>query len=304
MNIGNKIKSLRVEKLMTQSQLAGDEITRNMLSRIENGAALPSLGTVMYLAKRLGVPAGVLLSDDENEYSFKKSSLIKKIKDSYSAGEYELCLDMCIESGDEADDEISYIATLCCTKLAEKNLIEGKLYEARSLIEKVIFYSSKTIYDTYVYLAQASVLLEFMIEISPMLDLDISDAAYPHFCSKMMAVGSSFCRYINLLDEINKGNFEIADVYLEEENPCFDKYSHLYMKHIEAKIKMSQGEYANALEILHSILDFEGMTLKLIIYLVSIDIEICCREIEDFRGAYEFATTKLSLIESMLKGGL
>ena len=304
MDIGKRIKEIRVEKLMTQSQLAGDEITRNMLSRIENGAALPSLGTVMYLAKRLGVPAGVLLSDDNNEYNFKKSSLIKKIKDSYSANEYELCLDMCIESGDEADDEISYIAALCCVKLAEKNLIQGKLYSARSLIEKVIFYSSKTIYDTSAHIAQAYVLLEFMTELSPMLDLDISDAVYPRFCSKMMATGSSFCRYINILDEINKGDFEIADVYLEEEKPRFDKYSHLYMKHIEAKIKMSQGEYASALEILHSILDFEGMTLKLIIYLVSMDIEICCRETEDFRGAYEFATTKLSLIESMLKGGV
>lgn len=47
MDIGKKIREIRTEKLMTQSQLAGDEITRNMLSRIENGAALPSLGTVM-----------------------------------------------------------------------------------------------------------------------------------------------------------------------------------------------------------------------------------------------------------------
>ena len=96
MDIGKKIKEIRVGKMMTQSQLAGDEITRNMLSRIENGAALPSLGTVIYLAKRLGVPAGVLLSDDDGEYNFKKNSLIKKIKYFYQEKEYELCLDMCI----------------------------------------------------------------------------------------------------------------------------------------------------------------------------------------------------------------
>ena len=65
MNIGKKIKELRTEKLMTQSELAGAEITRNMLSRIENEAALPSLGTVLYLAERLGVPAGYLLSEGD-----------------------------------------------------------------------------------------------------------------------------------------------------------------------------------------------------------------------------------------------
>ena len=48
MDIGKKIKKLRNEKLITQSELVGNEITRNMLSRIENGAALPSLGTVVY----------------------------------------------------------------------------------------------------------------------------------------------------------------------------------------------------------------------------------------------------------------
>ena len=52
MDIGKKIKELRLQKFMTQSELAGNEITRNMLSRIENGAAQPSLDTLKYLASR------------------------------------------------------------------------------------------------------------------------------------------------------------------------------------------------------------------------------------------------------------
>ena len=39
MEIGEKIKRLRSAKLMTQAELAGDHITRNMLSCIENGVA-------------------------------------------------------------------------------------------------------------------------------------------------------------------------------------------------------------------------------------------------------------------------
>ena len=87
MDIGSKIKQLRTEKLMTQSELAGTEITRNMLSRIENGAALPSLGTVVYLAKRLGVPAGYLLSEGEEEFIYNKISVMKNIRRAYTDGD-------------------------------------------------------------------------------------------------------------------------------------------------------------------------------------------------------------------------
>ena len=80
MNIGNKIRSLRVEKLMTQSELAGNEITRNMLSQIENGIALPSLTTVIYLANRLGVSAGFLLADEKDDFMYKKLNTMKNIK--------------------------------------------------------------------------------------------------------------------------------------------------------------------------------------------------------------------------------
>jgi transcriptional regulator with XRE-family HTH domain len=53
--------------MMTQQELAGEYITRNMLSRIENGFALPSIPTLLYLAEKLGVPAGYLLADETEE---------------------------------------------------------------------------------------------------------------------------------------------------------------------------------------------------------------------------------------------
>ena len=42
MNLGEKIKNLRISKNITQSALSGAKITRNMLSQIENGKAMPS----------------------------------------------------------------------------------------------------------------------------------------------------------------------------------------------------------------------------------------------------------------------
>ena len=72
MNIGEKIRSLRVAKLMTQSELAGNQITRNMLSSIENGNAQPSLTTILYIAERLNVPVGFLLAEEGDEIVYQK----------------------------------------------------------------------------------------------------------------------------------------------------------------------------------------------------------------------------------------
>lgn len=61
MTMGEKIRSARLAKNLSQRQLAGNVITRNMLSQIENGSAVPSMRTLEYLASVLELPAGYFL---------------------------------------------------------------------------------------------------------------------------------------------------------------------------------------------------------------------------------------------------
>ncbi|MDR0324636.1 MAG: helix-turn-helix domain-containing protein [Oscillospiraceae bacterium] len=63
MTIGQRIREARLGRQMTQQELVGDYITRNMLSKIENDAATPSVRTLEYLAGAMGLPPGVFLSD-------------------------------------------------------------------------------------------------------------------------------------------------------------------------------------------------------------------------------------------------
>ena len=63
MTIGQRIREARLGRQMTQQQLVGDYITRNMLSKIENDAATPSVRTLEYLAGKMGLPPGAFLSD-------------------------------------------------------------------------------------------------------------------------------------------------------------------------------------------------------------------------------------------------
>ena len=78
MLLGEKIKAARRSKKITQSQLAGDKVTRNMISRIETGTANPSLDTIKYLAQRLSLPVSYLLSEDDDLFFYEKKEKISE----------------------------------------------------------------------------------------------------------------------------------------------------------------------------------------------------------------------------------
>lgn len=63
MDLGSKIKEARLAAGLSQRQLCGDRMTRNMLSQIENGSARPSMNTLRYLAQQLGKPVSYFLEE-------------------------------------------------------------------------------------------------------------------------------------------------------------------------------------------------------------------------------------------------
>ncbi|MDA1759583.1 helix-turn-helix domain-containing protein [Bacillus cereus] len=65
--LGEKIKALRKEKKLTQTALAGSELTKSMLSQIENGKATPSMKTLQYIAEKLECETSFLLEEDDHE---------------------------------------------------------------------------------------------------------------------------------------------------------------------------------------------------------------------------------------------
>lgn len=63
MELGQKILQARQEAGLSQRQLCGDIITRNMLSQIEHGTARPSMDTLQALAARLEKPVSYFLEE-------------------------------------------------------------------------------------------------------------------------------------------------------------------------------------------------------------------------------------------------
>lgn len=64
MTLGQRIRHARLEAGLSQRQLCGDAVTRNMLSQIENGTARPSMSTLSYLAEQLGKPISYFLEEN------------------------------------------------------------------------------------------------------------------------------------------------------------------------------------------------------------------------------------------------
>lgn len=85
MELGAKIKAARQEKGLSQRQLCGDVITRNMLSQIENGSAKPSMNTLRFLAQQLEKPISYFM--EEEAVSFPNHGCILSARDAFSRGD-------------------------------------------------------------------------------------------------------------------------------------------------------------------------------------------------------------------------
>lgn len=72
-DLGSRIRQLRKERKLTLAQLAGDRLTKGMLSLIENGKAQPSMDSLHYIAGQLQVDVSSLLGEEGE--SFKELML-------------------------------------------------------------------------------------------------------------------------------------------------------------------------------------------------------------------------------------
>ncbi|MCL2814463.1 MAG: helix-turn-helix domain-containing protein [Oscillospiraceae bacterium] len=100
LSLGKKIRQIRIDKKITQQELVGDFITRNMLSQIENDVASPSIKTLQKIAESLEVPLSFLMTGEHDEefnknYEFDDIETISiKAKKVYFAGDYREYIDI------------------------------------------------------------------------------------------------------------------------------------------------------------------------------------------------------------------
>ena len=296
MNIGERIRELRISKLMTQADLAGDRITRNMLSCIENGSANPSLSTIVYIAGRLGVPAGFLLAEQGDEMAFRKMSNLSNIKKAYTTGDVQSCRSLCLSGCPEPDDEISLLLANCDAGIAVEEFWSGKLRSSCRFFDEALSYAEKTIYSTDAIEAEIRVYFRFMERISHTLYSDLLDE------EKELSVKSNtvLSQYLDALCALDIGDTSVAEHLIDRLTNSGE--NSFFKAHLQNKLLIAAKNYKQAQKALQQLLQDSNMPLnKIELYTVLEDLEICCRENEDYKNAYRFASEKVELLEQLLQ---
>ena len=277
--LGEKIKRLRTMRGLTQAELAGTVITRNMLSNIENGKALPSLDTLEYIAESLSVSASYLISEDDDLVFFEKKALISRIYRAYSAKNYPACINL-IKSIDESgiDSELSYLLASSYLLLGKKHINHGSLVKALEALECSEKYSNKTVIETEHLKAQIQMYKSIAKNVqSPLLEFD--ERKYSE--SLIESVDFEFYKYLTQ-------NFEYAF-----ENAVFSL-------HLEAKKLMQERNYNEAIKRL---LNASELSKKedfnsFVIFGIYTDLEYCYKQLYNFEKAYLYSTKRITLLES------
>ncbi|MDO5546536.1 MAG: helix-turn-helix domain-containing protein [Eubacteriales bacterium] len=136
MSLGEKLRQARLEAGLSQRALCGEEITRNMLSRIENGAAQPSMRTLQYLADQLGKPVSFFL--EEQAVVSANQKVMESARRLYDLGQFDramAALEDYTAPDPVYDREKALLTILVQLALAEQAIQQHRERYARELLE-------------------------------------------------------------------------------------------------------------------------------------------------------------------------
>ena len=274
--LADKIKTTRKRKKITQTELAGDKITRNMLSKIENGIATPSLDTLSYIADKLSVSISYLLSEEDDFVFFEKKENIEKIYRAFNAKNYRACVNA-IKKISSVDNELALLLSHSYIRLAREAIKKGEFVECEKHIAESVKYADQTPFDTSNIKALAvlysSITKNFQ---SPLLEFDKQQ----YLSDVKSATETELYKYITLESEY------------EYENQVLGL-------HIKAKGKIKERDYIGARDTLIEAVELAKKDYDaFIVFSLYTDLEICYKLLLDFENAYLYSSKRISLIEA------
>ena len=147
MDLGERIKNARLEAGLSQRQLCGETVTRNMLSLIESGKARPSMDTLRHFAQMLNKPLSWFL--EEETVTSPNQAVMQKCEKAYADGDYSgvLALLEDYRAPDGLFDGVRYLLeVLACEALAQQTIAQGKRAYGLRLLDRAEEAGKKTPY--------------------------------------------------------------------------------------------------------------------------------------------------------------
>lgn len=286
--LGQKIKELRLAKKMTQREVVGDFITRNMLSQIESGTATPSVRTLAYLAKVLEVPVSTLL---ENEEAQGAAAGLAEAKRLYRQEKWKPCMAALSQVEEEFMDEANALKAKASLKLAQEGLLTGDFDQVRQHAGNAIAFNDDTIYGSQSIKAEALLCLD-----------EVTNEGWDYFMQYQSALQSSFLSahssLINAEMYLNDGNFDQAQIVLRslEGGGYSESIDMGRIKLLRGRVAMGRKKWDDALSLFREAdecwADLPGHALRSSLYQ---NMEQCAIELGDYKQAHYFATMRLAL---------
>lgn len=287
MTLGEKLRKTRMEKGLTQAEVAGDRITRNMLSQIENDVASPSVGTLEYLAQRLGVRAGWLL---ERDGTVGEAQTLPRARECLRQQRWRECLDALTSvEGDEA----LALRAAAAAKLAQAALDDERFDEARAYAAQAVESNQQGLYaDAGLQLSMAAVLARCAQQYGENADQAVAEYRQVYLAVQNgVAYHLLMARYQLEQEHIQAAEREIWSIV---DLPEQSRAEYLVLR---GRIAAKKEQYENAALYLQQAEQQDGLSriLRRELYRC---MELCCREMEDYKQAYEYAAKQLALSES------
>ncbi|MBE6625839.1 MAG: helix-turn-helix transcriptional regulator [Ruminococcaceae bacterium] len=280
--LGQKLRDVRISKGITQRSLAGEKITRNMLSLIENGSASPSLSTLMYLSEKLDTPAGYFFSQSaKDEGIYLKMMVIEKIRSAFSEKNYSKCEEIALTLPEEAfDDELSYILAV---SYLNKSLEAAAEYNIVSAAEGLA--SAEVVSANSVYCSESfSRAIEYYSELFRSLTSDDIPALLCDIHNASEFVSHDLIEYFKTVKLLSQG---------EDVQALFPRGSY-FDRHITAINLLMDDRSADALKRLRDLSDDPSLPYYMQ-YRVLSDLENAANLTGDVRIAYYASKRKLEL---------
>ena len=221
--LGERIRTIRKQKKMTLDALAGKELTKGMLSLIENNKANPSMESLNYIAKQLDVNVSELLEEVSQE---ELREVLEKV---------ELLLNT---SFDALKDEYSQAIELISPYIP--NLTNG--YEAARLLD---------IYSRCLYLEKKTEWEEYWERAADMYEkLNITNRRAKLGILKVDQYFSKH-NYESALSALLKERKQ-----LESTGIWIDHLSILDYNYLEATLYFALGNYTKAIEVMEQAINY------------------------------------------------
>lgn len=268
MTMGERIRQARLEAGLSQRQLAGETMTRNMLSALEHDGANPSLATLKYLSEKLCKPISYFLGEDIPK--IPEAEEMARARAAFAVGEYRTCLEL-LEGlkSEEFRLERGLMETLAAMELARQAIGEKRLPYANTLLQQ-----SRNAAQENPYFGEE---LE-----QKWLILAAQAARKPSERAALVGKLSGVDEVLGLKAQaaLDDGNATRAGALLE----AMQERSGSKWNWLRGEVYFTQKEYVRAAECYHRAEEEMPAAKR--------RLEICYREMGDYKMAYYYATNR------------